>query len=1200
MSGLFDSAHRARISEALDETLFVQAGAGSGKTTALVGRLVRYIATGRLEAHQLAAITFSEAAAAELRARIRAQLTAAATELDDHRESTRCARAVHTLDSAAITTLHGFALSILREFPIEAGLPPIVEPLDDVTSIVAFDLRWQRWLNTVDRDPQLVIALGRLAALGVKLPLIRELAVILNQNWDRVAPFDVDLMTIDTDELALVKRGLVDALAHCSDPADKLAVAIQSEMAQVSETLELPSATEDDQTVLLSAMQRIDAPRLGGKGVKKNWGIPKEDLLGHIEQAYEPFLAFKTAVIDNLLAVIASKLSGAVLDQADERRRSGQVEFHDLLVRSVRLLRDNAQVRAILHDRYKVVLLDEFQDTDPLQIDLAVLIAGDTAAWIDEQPPRWQDIAVGPGRMFFVGDAKQSIYRFRRADLGLFSEVGSQFESAPVELSQNFRSVPSIIEWVNATFGTLMTSGDAGGQPRYVPLVAARPAHPGVGVHAFGGGHPSGTSANDIRHREAAELAGVIREALADDWPVFDGGSWRAARLSDIAILLPARTSLVHLETALDAAMIPYRVETSTLIYGTQEVHDLVMTLHALDDPNNDVAIVAALSSTVCGCADDELLAWAELNGTWNYTVTAQPGSPSAVAEAMTWLADVAHDARSAPIAHTIERVIRERSLVPLAGLSPRPRDVWRRLRFVHDQARVFATQRGATLRQYLRWVDLQRSGDARVREVIVPEADIDAVRILTMHGSKGLEFPITCLSGLSTRPPNLSRHVQVMWGDDQAPIVRLKSGVTTRSYDDARTLEEQMGDDERLRLLYVAATRARDHLVFSTHYLEQKSTPKRLSFGQLLSQQMDVVTDVKVVKHCAASKIPTDQLDDHVAAVHAVELPTSDTARDLVPTPVWSDATPLAATVQRSDGVTDEVVTAATDVARHVSGVGAAGASAAGVGAAGASATLRSANEYRRRVEKGLAARLSQDDSVRVIAATSVADTLGLLPRSSGPVRVNDGVEVPIAADLTHLDGSAATGDRDDGEGVAARSGGAAVGRAVHSVLQLADPEGCPSSRLQELALAQAHAEGVGERADQVLRLASTARTAKVLKLAGHHRSWRELYVGTEVHGTLLEGYVDVLIEGSDGLVIVDYKTDPVSGLGAAERLAAQYRYQAATYALALERTSQRRVERAVFIFANAPEVIEVDAPDLVGAQREIIERLAALERSG
>lgn len=1148
MTALHDHDHRTRIANNLDETLFVQASAGSGKTTALVARLVRYIATGRLKSQQLAAITFSEAAAAELRERIRSQLRAAADELDEPVQRQRCRDALHNLDRAAITTLHGFALSILREFPIEAGLPPIVEPLDDVTSIVAFDARWQRWLATVDQDPQLVTALGRLAALDVKLPRVRELAVILNQNWDRLVPFDQQLLRIRNETLVQTRRQLTDVLTHCTDDSDLLFKRLTVEIAKINPLIELASESEDDQTVLLAGMSSIQSPRVGNLGRAGSWRMPKGEVLGLVAQAYEGFADFKSDVITNLLMVTASKLTDAVLAQADARRRAGQLEFHDLLVRSVQLLRKDARVRATLHDRYRVVLLDEFQDTDPLQIDLAVLIAGDTSEWDASDPPPWYDIPVAAGRMFFVGDAKQSIYRFRRADIELFAHVGRQFQSEPVELSQNFRSVPEIIDWVNATFGALMSEGVGSAQPPYVPLVAARESHSMSAVHRFGVEHPSGTSANDVRRAEASELAQIIGRCLSEQWPVFVGGQWRPARLSDIAILIPARTSLRQLEAALDAAAIPYRVETSTLIYGTQEVHDLMMTLHALDDPNNDVSIVAALRSAAFSCADDDLIAWAEANHTWNYTTAPAESSPATVLEAMAWLNAASKVARSAPIAETIERVIRERSLIPLTSVSPRPRDAWRRLRFVHDQARVFGQQKGSTLRHYLRWVDLQRRGDARVREVIVPESDIDAVRILTMHGSKGLEFPVACLSGLSTRPPALTSHVQVMWPEESTElVVRLKADVSTRSYDEANALEEQMDDDERLRLLYVAATRARDHLIVSTHYVGQKSRPKRFPFGRLLAEQMDEQSSRDVMNHSARAS------DEDSCQAIRPDLPVDRLER--------AEDRSLRAVDRDGDPADEDDPDKLPDVTAPA---------------------LAAAAAERQSVQQAMARRRSQDDSVKIIAATSVAEALGVVaPWSSPAASSSEADEHLIDAELA------------PGLDTRPPRNGAAIGRAVHSVLQLAPISDAPPQVIEQLVVAQANSEGIGDCAPEVLRLVSHVRASPVYKLAAGHPHWRELYVGVDIEGTLLEGYVDLLIESPDGLVIVDYKTDAVSGPGGVHPLAMKYRYQAATYALAVERTVNRPVQRAVLVFANADKPLEVDVPDLAVARADIEARL-------
>ncbi len=221
-----------------------------------------------------------------------------------------------------------------------------------------------------------------------------------------------------------------------------------------------------------------------------------------------------------------------------------------------------------------------------------------------------------------------------------------------------------------------------------------------------------------------------------------------------MCILLPARTSLAALERALERARVPYRAETSSLVYASREVRELMLTLRAVADPTDELATVAALRSFVYGCGDDDLANWRlGLGGRFSLRRELPEGSAGhPVADGLAHMAEL-HEARlwSNP-AELLDRVVRERGVLESAVATGAPRDVWRRLRFVIDQARAWTDAGGRDLRAYLEWARLQGADNARVSETVLPETDDDSVRIMTIHGAKGLEFPITVLGGMTTR----------------------------------------------------------------------------------------------------------------------------------------------------------------------------------------------------------------------------------------------------------------------------------------------------------------------------------------------------------------------------------------------------------------------------------------------------------------
>ena len=337
----------------------------------------------------------------------------------------------------------------------------------------------------------------------------------------------------------------------------------------------------------------------------------------------------RKAMTDAVLDVAIKRAVAAIavyVDQAVAKRRiAGELDFHDLLVLARTLLRDpehGAPARSRLRQRYRRILIDEFQDTDPIQVELAALLGSDDP---DDGSRPWDEMSVDPGRLFFVGDPKQSIYRFRRADIATFLAAQERFaDPAPLFLTCNFRSAPAVLAWINHVFAELIRPYPALAagipRPRCGPARTARQRSRRRAAWA-----PSRIPTTPTRERCAIARRPTSPRSPAPRSPRSGRSTTRSsrcgapARLGDVCILLPARTSLGYLEQALDDAGVPYRAETSSLVYGSREVRDLLMTLRAVDDSSDTLALVSALRSSVFGCGDDDLFTYhVEHGGRWN------------------------------------------------------------------------------------------------------------------------------------------------------------------------------------------------------------------------------------------------------------------------------------------------------------------------------------------------------------------------------------------------------------------------------------------------------------------------------------------------------------------------------------------------------------------------------------------------------
>ena len=1075
-----DQAERDRILTDLDITLFVEAGAGTGKTSSLVGRIVRLVAAGRAEMRRIAAITFTEKAAAELRDRVREEMEKAARDGSlPAAELARIERALPDIDAAAIETLHGFAQRILTTYPLEAGLPPAVSVQDEIVSSIAFDARWRDYQDGLLADASLEEALLRGHILGLDLRHLRELALVMHRNWDRIEDADLtaaELPPVDARPVIVAIDNACSQACCCVNQSDYLYQHLERLKVYCAR---LGAAEEGFDTLRVLAEPRKLSHTKGNQG---NWqGIAPAEVRAMLTEAQD----LRQALLDSeraaVLATLLVDLRRFVLDYAGERQRDGRLEFHDLLVLSRDLLRRDPSVRQALRAQFSHLLIDEFQDTDPIQIEIAMLLA----CGGDATPGCWEEAVAEEGRLFFVGDPKQSIYRFRRADIALYSRVRDRFGDRTVHLTQNFRSRPPVIDWVNAVFGALIGHGDLDGQAPYVALDAARASEDGASsVRVIG--EASDGNVDEIRRREMQEIAAVIRSAKAEGWLVSDEDGQRPARYADIAILMPTRTGQGALERALDEAGVPYRVESRDLLYDTQEVRDLLTILRSIDDPTDEVALIASLRTPALGCGDDDLLRFSQAGGRWDYRLP-PPSTLDAADPVVAALAALKglHEQRWwKPLNEIVESVIRERRLFELAFAHRRPRERWQRLRFVLDQSRAFVEAGGATLRQFVEWAEMQAEGGTRVVETVVPEADDDAVRVLTIHAAKGLEFPVVILAGLNSTARGGRPGPRVLWGSDGQPEVQIGS-FQTAGFADIDAVEKQMAEHERVRLLYVAATRARDHLVLSLHH--------------------------KVDDDCSASRIMAlcADIPDLWERAQAIALP---------PEPP-------------SDGNVYD---------------------------------FDDSPEERERWLAERASRIGLLAKAPVFAATAIARMIAADP--------NLDKDAPVEETPPWRRGRAGT----------------ALGRAVHAVLQsidLATGEG-----LAGAAAAQAAAEGITDRASEVERLVQAALDSDAVRAAvASGRYWREVYVAAPVDGAVVEGFIDLLYETADGLVVVDYKTDRLPDDTDINTALGRYRLQGAAYALALAETLRRPVAACRFVFVASPQAAERDVANLESAVDEV-----------
>lgn len=808
----------SRIVSELGTNFIVNAGAGTGKTYALVSRVVALVQAG-VAMKNIVVITFTRAAAGELSERIRVRMEQL---LDTHHpdnegdllfcrmqsaERERIKTALGQLDQAAIQTIHSFVAQLLRTRPLDIGLPP-GWVRDEIEANQRFRDRWNEWLKEAlgNKAPaKLQAALRYLLEENIGVNKWRRVAQQFSDNTDRIG--DNAIQTIDLHAAAKdVLLQLQELANQCINPAgsDKLYGQLNGAIGTVKEVLQVADSPAVAAEVLRDS-EEVDYSRAVGE--KNNWQKPLKEIresFRQIGQSFQQMVRMAPAI--PLLLELKEKF---VARYSADRKADGVATSNDLLVWGRDLLRDNEEARSYFQTRYSHILIDEFQDTDPLQAEIAFYLAAQPDMDITGTP--WYQLRQTPGKLFIVGDPKQSIYRFRRADIEVLQQVQENEGFTSLTLTENRRSSQPILDWVNNTFGSLMQE-KPGVQAQYVSLQPSTDTQAKGTVLAFG--EKIDASAEDRRRTQAQHVANLIVHAI-ERLHIYDKGTKRPATPKDICVLIRSRTGLDILERGLEDAHIPYRIEDDNLLFATQEVQDLLNCLRAINDPADEVSVVAALRSPAFACSDIDLLRWRENGGVWNY-LDVKTGE-GLVWDGLAKLREYREKRKNVRTSELLSELVRERRLQELDLAARRPRENWRRRQFLINQVRnLEARQRGrrAVLPQFIQWAEEMREGNARINDrTIAIETDDDAVRIMTMHAAKGLEFPIVILLGLNQQGNSTS---SVLFGKTGVEV-KLGKGLTL-NYSAIEATEKERTDAERVRLAYVASTRARDHLFISMY----------------------------------------------------------------------------------------------------------------------------------------------------------------------------------------------------------------------------------------------------------------------------------------------------------------------------------------------------------------------------------------------
>ena len=769
--------------------VFVSAGAGTGKTTVLVERFAEAVCERGLDVDSLLVITYTERAAGELRGRIRARLR----EVGRH-------DLARSLDGGWISTIHGFCLRLLKAHPFAAGLDPRFRVLDDSQGRVIRGEAFEVALNQfcAGDDPERLRLLATYGASGLRRMLTTVYETLRSAGRE---------LLLELGE----RPGLEERLAELADAARALA--------------EDAEATDAARAAAVQALELTAAPPLPERLLDLSALRARTERGASFEEARK---AVEQAALDTLALQDRELLQELLLGFADAYRaakdRESALDFEDLQLRARDLLRDHEALREREQLRFRSIMVDEFQDTNRLQCELVDLLTGPDT------------------ERFFVGDEFQSIYGFRHADVRVFRERRAEADTL-LPLTRNYRSRPELLSVVNHLFGAefgeefqpLAASGEFPDPVFGTPvelLVTDKAAYAGTGVH--------------WRRAEARHVARRVKELVETG----------AASAGEIVLLFAAGTDAEWYEEELrEAGLATYRA-TGRGYFGQQQVVDLLSYLRLLQNRYDDEALVSVLASPFVGVSNDTLMLVRRAARGPIFTGLERSLPPDldpadarllrAFRQRYDRLADAAG---RLSLERLCERIVADHDydLAVLAQWDGRRR--YANLRKLARLARSYEELRGPDVEGFVRFVEEQEAVGAAERDAVAEEEGADAVRLLTIHAAKGLEFKVVVVADAG-RDRNAPSADEILCLSDGRFGFRVADPVTGKrhgvlDYEGVKAARQAEDEAERLRLYYVAMTRAIDRLIVSGSIDRERKADEKTPIGWVLDR-LDCVAELE------------------------------------------------------------------------------------------------------------------------------------------------------------------------------------------------------------------------------------------------------------------------------------------------------------------------------------------------------------------
>ncbi len=856
---LSDQADRDKILNSFDKNFLVEAGAGSGKTTYLVLRMIEIVRKGKYKIEEIAAITFTKKAATELRERFQTKLERAFEEAKDQEERKLLQVALQDIDQSFIGTVHSFCGRLLKERPIEASIDPEFKELDNIDLVLLERQAWEEYLLTLKLDNS--ILLSNLEKIGIVPEDLYPSYQVLN-NYS-----DVDLVT-EKAERPDLERALQQVLkfverAEHSIPNkpldDKGYDQLQKAIIRVVNLNRYFNSANDLNIIRiitifeknLGVIQKRWNSKEEAKDYEEEAEILREEIILPIMKAWREYAHF----------YIIAFLRPAIDYYEKVRNEQSFLNFQDLLIKSATMLKNNSEVRRYFQNKYKCLLVDEFQDTDPIQAEIVFYLTGK-----NNEEKDWQKLIPKPGRLFVVGDPKQSIYRFRRADIDIYNLVKKLIQDSggeALKLTSNFRSLNSIGNYLNPIFKEILPEESDKYQAEFALMNTVKEDE----LHAVSGVKylqisSEYTKKDDVVTSDAESIAKIIRSAVDGKMKLYrteeelESGMTDKPIYKDFLILLRYKNSMEIYTRALESYGIPVKVAGRSSVGESIEVKELLKLLKLLNNIDNQVLLISVLRGLFFGLSENVLYKFKCAGGQFNILSIIPDGLEekyrSEVENVFIKLNEYYLWTKKYNPIIVIEKIILDIGIIPYIAQGEMNKSRYGSIYYILDRLRK-AESEGITefstiVKQF------ETLLDSEIEEELDIFSEEDNVRIMNLHKSKGLEAPVVFLAHPAKKTKFLpSLHIERKDNQPKGYFTFSKligqyvpiSIAEPKNWTSYQDEEKKYLDAEELRLIYVAATRAKNLLIISKSQIKNKN-PWELLLKDLNEEDEMKVPDVE------------------------------------------------------------------------------------------------------------------------------------------------------------------------------------------------------------------------------------------------------------------------------------------------------------------------------------------------------------------